>query len=82
MPAACQAGCGCEQRKVVSHGLAEPDARVDEYRRHTGSNGAACSSVEEGGYLGDDVVVARLQLHGGWFSLHVHDDRERARFGA
>ena len=72
-----------QQRQVVSDGLAEADAGVDQdlllgdavlRREHH-------ALLEEGADVVDDVVVVRLPLHRLRFALHVHEDHRTAGVG-
>ena len=65
-----------QEREVVGHGLAEPEARIGDELvvGDAGSHGRLTPLRQEGPDLGDDVVVAGLELHGGRRPLHVHED--------
>ena len=63
--------------------LAEADPRIeaDPLLRDPGGDGEREPFLEEGGDLGDDVVVVRSGLHRGRTSLHVHEAEVRAGLG-
>ncbi len=72
-----------KEEEVVAHGLPEADSGIDpdavplDARRH----GALDAGGERGDDLGDDVVVARVDLHRLRRPLDVHQHQRRAGVG-
>ncbi len=64
-------------------GLAEADPRVqpDLLPPDAGGDGRFRPRGEEGGHLGDHVLVMGRRLHGAGFALHVHQHHAAAQAG-
>ena len=63
--------------------LAKADAGVDPHARgiNTRLTRSAGTQTQELQHLGHNIGVARRDLHGAWFALHVHRDVTRIRLG-
>src|SRR5437879_9596593 len=68
-----------EQRQVVSEVLGEADAGIDGDRvaRNAGGERRFGTRGQEALHLANDVVVARLAVHGARRTLAVHQDDRR-----
>ena len=63
-----------DELEILRRRLAEADPGIeaDTLLGDAGRDREPKPLLEEGGHLGSNVLVARVDLHGAWLALHVH----------